>query len=205
MTFKDFKIILKNNLKNLILIPLSVSLIFFLISLNFPKSYITEGTFIIVPNIQKDLDRGLKYNYDGYYIDQISQGYSKTVIGLIETPEFKKVISEKISIDSNLQDLILLNFKSNFKEVAPRILVLSIKANSKSLSENMFKVYENELLNISNKLAPNNIFKIERLGNFTSSYDNSISVFIYLFVSYFFTLSIMLIIYYLKGVNNEQN
>jgi len=207
MNFHEFKNLIKSNIKKLTLFPFVAGILVFLIALNFPKSFVTEGTFIIMPNFPsvKESYQEDKYDYDGYYIDQISQSYSKTVTGIIETPEFKKIISEKIKSDSNFEDLIQLSFKTNFKEIAPRVLVLSVKANSKQLSEGMFLVYEKEILNISKEFTSNKIFKLERLGNFTNTYENSISVFIYFFISYFVTFFLMVVFYYLKENKNEEN
>lgn len=200
MNTSEFKNFIYKHLKKFLLISSLLSIIFSFVSSTFPKSYVTEGTFVIIPNFKYSKNDNQKniYNYDGYYLDQISQGYSKTIIGLIETPEFKKKISEDLNLEVSIKNLFNLNLTTNFKEIAPRVLVLSVKSNTKENSEKMFRVYEKQILYFSDKYNSEKVFKIERLDNIINTFENSISIYVY-FVSSFFTIfSILFLFYFLK-------
>lgn len=185
MNFSDFFLLLKKNLNTLLIGSLLFSLISIGVFSIFPKSFITEGTFILKPNFEeyqndKKTEKNSLYNYDGYYLDQISQSYTKTIIGLIETPEFKKKI---LSNEGNLESLLKINLQTNFKEIAPRVLVLSVKSSSFENSKELFNMYEKEILFYSEKYNSEKVFKLERLDSFTNTYENSLSVIIKILVS----------------------
>ena len=88
---------------------------------------------------------------------------------------------------------------TNFKETAPRILVLSVKDTSSSLVEKKFDIYSSEILNYANKYNTEKKFKLERLDNFVFTYENTRSIYFYSLIGAFLGFSICLIFYYLKG------
>ncbi len=203
MNTAEFKKLLIKNWKRNLIISFLAGIIFLSFSFVLPKSFITEGTFILIPNFESNSKGGANvYDYDGYYLDQISQSYSKTIVGLIETPEFKKKISEELGKNITFQDLFILNLSTNFKEIVPRVLVLSVKSNTKENSEKMFLTYEKEILFYAEKYNSQKVFKLERLDTVTNSFENSVSPFIYFFVSFFFCLSILFLFNYVKETKN---
>ena len=204
MSINDFKKFISKYYKKILPISLVVSILFGLVSLTFPKSFVSEGTFVLIPNFEntKNSNQNNIYNYDGYYLDQISQSYSKTITGLIETPEFKKKVSNELGSEISYKNLFLLNLTTNFKEIAPRVLVLNVKSNSQERSEKMFSVYEKHLLIFAEKYNSQKVFKLERLDNFTNTFENSIPTYLYFFTSFFLTISVLILFYFLKETKN---
>lgn len=200
MTIKEFRIFIKQIYKRVLLLSFSLALIVSLFSYLLPKSFISEGTFILIPNLQNSKNENIKniYNYDGYYLDQISQSYSKTILGLIETPEFKKKISDDNGIENNYKSLFLLNFNSNFKEIAPRVLVLNVKSNSYENSEKMFKTYEKNILYFADRYNSEKVFKLERLDKTINTFENTVSVYVYFITTFFFVSFVYTSIKFLK-------
>ena len=200
MNIKEFKQILIKNFQKLIIFTVLGGIALGLLSTVFPKSFISEGSFILLPVFNDD-DKNIsnQYNYDGYYIDQITQSYSKTILGIIDTPEFKKRVSDSLKIEPNFINLFSFNLNTNFKETAPRILVLSVKDTSSSLVEKKFDIYSSEILNYANKYNTEKKFKLERLDNFVFTYENTRSIYFYSLIGAFLGFSICLIFYYLKG------
>lgn len=200
MNIKEFKQILNKNFQKLILFTVLGGITLGLISSFFPKSFISEGSFILLPVFNgNDKNISNQYNYDGYYIDQITQSYSKTILGIIDTPEFKKRVSDSLNIEPNFINLFSFNLNTNFKETAPRILVLSVKENSSSTAEKKFDIYSSEILNYANKYNTDKKFKLERLDNFVFTYENTKSIYFYSLIGAFLGFSICLIFYILKG------
>lgn len=205
MILKDFRQLFSKNIKKNLIISVIVAFFFSLLSLYFPKSFVTEGTFILIPNFQssKNIDNKNIYNYDGYYLDQISQSYSKTILGLIETPEFKKKISIDLKSENNLRSNFLLNLNTNFREIAPRVLVLNVKADSIQNAEKMFAVYEKNILVFAEKYNSEKVFRLERLDRETNSFENTVSPIIYFIIAFFFTSFILISINFIKEFNYE--
>ena len=200
MSSYEFKQILKKNYQKLVLFTILGGFILGLISSFFPKSFVAEGSFILLPVFNvSEKNTNNQYNYDGYYIDQITQSYSKTILGIIDTPEFKKRISDSLKIEANFINLFAFNLNTNFKETAPRILVLSVKENSSSAAEKKFDIYSSEILNYANKYNTDKKFKLERLDNFVFTYENTKSIYFYSLIGAFTTFSCCLTFYYLKG------
>lgn len=199
MNVNDFKRVLYNNFQKLILFTCIGGISLGVASSLFPKSFISEGSFILLP-IFSDVSKSssTQYNYDGYYIDQITQSYSKTIIGIIDTPEFKKRTSDSLNIEVNFINLFSFNLNNNFKEIAPRILVLTVKDTSKSLVEKKFEIFSTEIINYSNKYNKENKFKLERLDNFVFTYENTNSNYFFYLVGSFLSFSIYLTFLYLK-------
>jgi hypothetical protein len=200
MSTYEFEQILKKNYQKLVLFTFLGGFTLALISSFFPKSFVAEGSFILLPIYSvSEKNTNNQYNYDGYYIDQITQSYSKTILGIIDTPEFKKKISDSLKIEANFINLFAFNLNTNFKETAPRILVLSVKENSSSAAENKFDIYSAEILNYANKYNTDKKFKLERLDNFIFTYENTRSIYFYSLIGAFIGFSCCLTFYYLKG------
>jgi len=200
MSTYEFKQILKKNYQKLVLFTFLGGFTLGLISSFFPKSFVAEGSFILLPIYSvSEKNTNNQYNYDGYYIDQITQSYSKTILGIIDTPEFKKRISDSLKIEANFINLFAFNLNTNFKETAPRILVLSVKENSSSAAEKKFDIYSAEILNYANKYNTDKKFKLERLDNFVFTYENTRSIYFYSLIGALLTFSICLTFFYLKG------
>ena len=204
MNTTDFKKFVLKIYKKTLLISIIFSLFFWIFSFTFPKSYITEGTFILIPNFEYSKNESQKsiYNYDGYYLDQVSQGYSKTIIGLIETPEFKKKISEELRIENSVKELFSLNLSTNFKEIAPRVLVLTVKSTSKENSEKMFSIYEKQILYFSDRYNSDKVFKLERLDNFVNTFENSFPNYLYFISTFFLIFTAIILFFYLKEIKD---
>ena len=200
MSTYEFNQILKKNYQKLVLFTFLGGFTLGLISSFFPKSFVAEGSFILLPIYSvSEKNTNNQYNYDGYYIDQITQSYSKTILGIIDTPEFKKRISDSLKIEANFINLFAFNLNTNFKETAPRILVLSVKENSSSAAEKKFDIYSAEILNYANKYNTDKKFKLERLDNFVFTYENTRSIYFYSLIGALLTFSICLTFFYLKG------
>lgn len=204
MNTTDFKKFVLKIYKKTLLISIIFSILFWIFSFTFPKSYITEGTFILTPNFEYSKNESQKsiYNYDGYYLDQVSQGYSKTIIGLIETPEFKKKISEELRIENSVKELFSLNLSTNFKEIAPRVLVLTVKSTSKENSEKMFSIYEKQILYFSDRYNSDKVFKLERLDNFVNTFENSFPNYLYFISTFFLSFTAIILFFYLKEIKD---
>lgn len=200
MTIKDFQKFLKINYKRILLVSFLFSLLISFVSSYFPKSYVTEGTFILIPNFQNSKNESPKniYNFDGYYLDQISQSYSKTILGLIETPEFKKKVSQELKLENNSKNFFLLNLNTNFKEIAPRVLVLNVKSDTKEDSTNMFVFYEKHILLFSEKYNSEKVFRLERLDTEINTFENTPSTLIYFISSFFLAIFSTVSVLYLK-------
>lgn len=200
MTFTDLKKLFLREKNKILLFGLIFSVLSSFFKLLIPESFVTQGTFILTPHLT-EFSESNNYNYDGYYLDQVASSYSKTVTGLIDTPEFKLSITED-SLQNNRINLFNLSMGASFKEISPRLLVLSVHSNSFNNSKERFDLYEKELLNIIDSFSDRK-FELSRISDSELTYNNSLNFWFYPLIGFLFGSFFYLTIIFLKETKNE--
>lgn len=100
----------------------------FLLATYWPDTY-TAHLSIYVQKEREETATG-DYTYDGYYAQQAAEGYTDTVVGLLESPDLMSQALQTIDIDtSNVRKYV----KSlTVEKVAPQIVDLSMRRPIKS-------------------------------------------------------------------------
>lgn len=193
MEYVELLSIIKQNKKNFqfsILFGIFISIFLFYI---LPKNFISEGTIFIYPvknTVQKQ--------------EVVSDmNFSRNIIGLSESPEFRKKYLEKIGSEVTFIPLIGFTSGLKIKEVTPNLVTISVSSSEKDNSLTKYEIIKNLLFDYSSKLNVGNAtFEIKTLEDSPLSYEVNRNIFQFLFsgvsLSFFVTF---LFIYFRKKKN----
>lgn len=192
MDIVDFTNFFKKYLSIFLISGILVSLIGVLIFFITGENFVTQGSFLLRPAVSGKISKE-----EIQALDELSSSYTKTVIGLFESPEVKNKVIENLTQDTNFQNLFLLNFKTNVKEISPRLVVLTVVGGSEEESKRVFYAYEREILEITKNLRDIQLFGLERLSDFpltTKSEKNLVLYFVTGYLIGFFSSLIILFV-----------
>lgn len=127
-----FLLRLVNNNKKLILITSFLSsLIFGLGSFLIPQNFLAEGTIFAYP-VNSSLQKSEVSN---------EMNYSRNLIALSNSPEFKKILLEQNLVSNNFIPMVGVTGNIKLKEISPNILSLSVSGNSLDQASSTYKKY----------------------------------------------------------------
>lgn len=146
MELKTFLKILKQNFKFIILVSFLTSGLFTAVYFLVPESFTAEGTIYAYPvgnsNQKSEVSNELNY--------------SRNLIALSNSPEFKRLIKGKGLTDMSFTPLVGIVGSLKLKEVSPNILSLSVVGQSENQVKGRYKDYLNSIDDFSQVLKKGN-------------------------------------------------
>jgi len=128
--------------------------VFFLI----PDKFVAKGTFYISRTPE---EKEKEYTYSGYYGQQTSIMYSKTIRGILEDTSFRAKVLEQLKIPFTDKDLRKLKNKTRIKDEGPQLVAVEIKDNSQKAALEIWETVAENLREISieiNKNGDSNLY-----------------------------------------------
>lgn len=108
-----------------------------------PPKYISSGSFYIKRSISGEKNY---FTYEGYYGQQTALSYTNSVIALAESSDIKRLVLDKLKIDVNEESLRKLSRMIKVKKTGPQVILITVKADDYSLSENIWNKLSESLL-----------------------------------------------------------
>jgi len=121
---------------------------FFLI----PNKFIAKGTFYI-SRIPEKKDE--EYTYSGYYGQQTSITYSKTIRGILEDASFQARVLEQLKIPFTAKDLKKLKNKTRIKDGGPQLIAVEVKDRSQETALEIWETVDENLRKTSTEINKN--------------------------------------------------
>ena len=193
MEFNDFILFFKKNLRVFLIAGIVGSLIGVLVFFVTGESYVSQGTFLIKPQIVEDISKE-----DLEILDSLASSYTQTLVGFFNSPEVKNKVLETVPQEKSLGNLFFLNFKTSAKEISPRLVVLTVGGGSYDEAEKVFYSYEREVLEVTKNLRDEKLFQIERLSDFPLTTKIDKNLVFYFLAGYLIGFFSFLIILFIK-------
>jgi capsular polysaccharide biosynthesis protein len=108
-----------------------------------PPKYISSGSFYIKRSISGEKNY---FTYEGYYGQQTALSYTNSVTALAESLDIKRLVLDKLNIDVNEESLRKLSRMIKIKKTGPQIILITVKADSYTTSENIWNKLSESLL-----------------------------------------------------------
>lgn len=163
----------------------SVILYYFL-----PKNFVTEGTLFVYPvnsNIQKE---------------EVTSdlNFARNLIGLSESPEFRKKFNENLGVEVSYIPLIGVSYGLKIKEVTPNLVTISVSGSDLDFSKNKFQKYRDLIMEYSQKINKGNArFEISSLEENPLTYEVKKNLTQFISIGAFFGLFLQFTYIYLRN------
>uniref|UniRef100_A0A7C4TR55 Polysaccharide chain length determinant N-terminal domain-containing protein n=1 Tax=candidate division WWE3 bacterium TaxID=2053526 RepID=A0A7C4TR55_UNCKA len=90
-----------------------------------PVNYYAVGTLFV--SHDSEFNQKADFTYEGYYAQQTAKNYTKTLIGILESPDVRKKALEKIGAVVNEKSLRQAKRQVTVKEPAPQLVSVVVK------------------------------------------------------------------------------
>jgi capsular polysaccharide biosynthesis protein len=189
MEIMNFLKQLKNNILRIFLVSLIFSGISFGFYLILPELYIAEGTLFAYPINNSDQKSEVSNEMN----------YSRNLIALSNSPEFKNLIKSKNFTKLSFSPLIGVVGPIRLKEVSPNILSLSVTGETRSEVTSNYKDYVEHLIEFSNILKKgNSSFELSTISDTPNILKVEKNIYLFLAVGFIFGLFVSCIYFFIK-------
>jgi capsular polysaccharide biosynthesis protein len=163
------------------------------------ETYNTQGTFLVMP------DLGFSITSEDYRSqDELSKSYTGTIVGILNAPEIRNNVQKAISREGKSSNTLILSIKTSVKEIAPRLIVLTVSSDTFENSEKLFIEYETELLKTISSLKTQELFTVTRISEDLVTTKVEKNIIVYFFIGYIVGFFSSLIYYFLKDFSYEK-
>jgi hypothetical protein len=175
MEIRDLFLLLKRNLKfflagSILGLVISASLFYFL-----PLNFIAEGTLYAYPVGDEKQDSEVSNELN----------YARNLIAISNSPEYKKIISDRNLAETSFVPLIGMTSSIRLKEISPNILSLSVSGTSSQEALLKYQAYFSELNEFSKLLNKGNSrFDLVTLKDSPIINSNSKNLFLFLVLGF---------------------
>jgi len=108
-----------------------------------PSKYIASGSFYIKRGISNQTGY---FTYEGYYSQQTALSYTNSVIALIESLDVKKMVLDKMKIESTEKNLRWLSRIISVKKTGPQLISVTVKGKTYEQAQTVWNKISETLL-----------------------------------------------------------
>jgi capsular polysaccharide biosynthesis protein len=108
-----------------------------------PPKYVATGSFYIKRGISNQTGY---FTYEGYYSQQTALAYTNSVIALLDSLDVKKMVLDKMKIESTEKNLRWLSRIISVKKTGPQLISVTVKGKTYAQAQTIWNKLSETLL-----------------------------------------------------------